>query len=124
MLRRGRLHLRCETGMDADEQEICNFLKSWPRQFISSREICRRAAGKQRYREEPYWANQPLMRLVEKGILESDASGHFRLIPDEKKKQPKRWISPEIQKLLEESGKDFEGVIEIEDPEEDKGRVE
>ena len=92
--------------------------------FQNWREICRRAAGKQRYREEPYWANQPLMRLVEKGILESDASGHFRLIPDEKKKQPKRWISPEIQKLLEESGKDFEGVIEIEDPEEDKGRVE
>src|SRR5882724_10387736 len=48
------------TGMDADEQDICNYLKQWHKQFISGREICRRAGGKRRFRDDPYWANQPL----------------------------------------------------------------
>ena len=69
--------------MDADENEIVAYLKQFGRQFVSGREICRRAAGKQRYREEPYWANQPLLRLVERRILETDSGGHFRIVPDE-----------------------------------------
>jgi hypothetical protein len=104
--------------MDADEQVICDFLKSFPKLFVSSREISRRAAGKKRFRENPYWATQVLLRLSEKGVLESDAAGHFRLRPPEKKNERKRWISPQIKQLLKQSGKDFEGVIEIEDQEE------
>src|SRR5260221_11307402 len=98
--------------MDADEQDICNYLKSWPRVFVSGRDINRRAAGKHRFRDDPYWANQPLLRLVEKGILESDAGGHFRLILKEQK-QPKQWLSPQIKKILEESGKDFDGILDV-----------
>jgi len=100
--------------MDADEQDICNYLKQWPKQFISGREICRRAGGKWRPRDEPSWANQILLRMVEKRILQTDAAGHFRLIQTEKKPPEKKWISPQLKKLLEESGKKFEGVIEIE----------
>jgi hypothetical protein len=37
------------------------------------------------------------------------------LRPPDKKKGPKRWIAPHIQELLRKSGKDFEGVIEIDD---------
>jgi hypothetical protein len=104
--------------MDADEQIICTYLKSFPKEFVSAREICRKAAGKKRYRDNPYWAKQILMRLAERGILESDSAGHYRLRPPDKKKEPKRWIAPHIQELLRKSGKDFEGVIEIdEDPE-------
>jgi hypothetical protein len=91
--------------MDADEQDICNYLKQWPKQFISGREICKRAGGKRRFREEPHWANQPLLRLVERQILETDSSGHFRLV---EKKQRQRWISPELKKILEEQGKTFD----------------
>jgi hypothetical protein len=36
----------------------------------------------------------------------------------EKKPDPEKWISPEIQKMLEESGKKFEGTIEVDAPEE------
>ncbi len=45
--------------MDADEQDICNYLKQWQKQFISGREICRCAGGKWRFRDDPHWANQP-----------------------------------------------------------------
>ena len=109
--------------MDADEQEIVNYLKSWPKQFVSGREISRRAGGKKRYRDDPYWATQVLIRMAEKNILEVDASGHYRLKPDEKRHQPKRWISPEIKKILEESGKDFDGVFDIEEPNEDDQKL-
>ena len=96
--------------MDADEQDICNYLKQWPKQYIAGREICKRAAGKHRYREDPYWANQPLQRLVERGILERDATSHFRLLQE--KKKPKKWVSPQIKKILEESGKNFDEILE------------
>jgi hypothetical protein len=104
--------------MDADEQTICDFLKSFPKLFVSAREISRRAAGKKRFRDNPHWATQVLLRLAEKGVLESDSTGHYRLRPPEKKNDRKRWISPQIKQLLKQSGKDFEGVIEINDEEE------
>ena len=99
--------------MDADEQDILNYLIAFPRQFVSGREICRRAGGKKRFNDEPYWANQVLLRMVEKGLLEMDSSGHYRLKPDDKREdRKKRWISPQIQELLKESGKEFDGIIE------------
>src|SRR5258707_5917427 len=107
--------------MDADEQDICNYLKAWPKQYISAREICRRAGGKRRFREDPFWANQPLLRLVEKNILENDAAGYYRLKPEEKQTRTKRWISPHIQQMLDESGKAFDGVYEADKSEEEPG---
>jgi hypothetical protein len=103
--------------MDAEEREICDFLKSWPDQFVSQREICRRAGGKWRFREDPNWAWPALSRMVEKGIVESDAAGHFRLMPETKDDKKKRWISPLLKKTLEEGGgSEVGGVTEIEDP--------
>lgn len=108
--------------MDADEKQICNYLKAFPKQFISAREISRRAGGKWRYREEPEWAALPLTRLTDRGILESDATGHYCLRPrKEKDKKKQKWVSPQIQKLLEKSGKDFSGVINVEDEDEFEG---
>jgi len=103
--------------MDSDEQDICNFLMSWPRQFLSAKEISRRAAGKRRASEDPFWAHRVLPRMVEKGLIESDSSGHYRLSPPTKKEPKKKWIAPQIQKILEESGKDFDGTIEADEPE-------
>jgi len=103
--------------MDAEEKEICDFLKSFPGQFVSHREICRRAGGKWRFREDQKWAVPILSRMVERGYLESDASGHFRLV-SEKKDKKKQWLSPELRKILERGagGTDGGGVTEIEDP--------
>ena len=101
--------------MDADEKEICMYLKSWPGQFISGREISRRAGGKWRFREDPEWAGPALTRLAEKGIIESDTTGHYRLVAKAKKERPKKWVSPQIRKILQDSGKDFGEITKIED---------
>ena len=98
-------------AMDADETEICNYLKAYAGQFVSAREIARRAGGKWRFREDPNWAMPVLLRLVEQGYLESDASNYYRLRPRDKRKKPKKWVSPQIQIILEQSGKDFGDLL-------------
>ena len=103
--------------MDADEKEVCNYLKTRVGLYVSGREIARRAASKKRYEKEPDWAVPVLSRLVEKGIVESDAMAHFRLVPEAKRHKPKKWISPEIKKILEAAGKDFSEGVELDQPE-------
>jgi hypothetical protein len=105
--------------MDADEREICLYLKGFPGQFVSYAEISRRAGGKRRFRHEPEWASPVLSRLVEKGIIESDSTGHYRLKTRPKRERPARWVSPQIRKILERSGKTFEGVYEVDEDEDE-----
>ena len=90
--------------MDADEREIYQFLKSWGSQFVAAREVCRRAGGKQRFQGEPEWAKPVLLRMVGRGILESNSTGHFRIKRLPKKSADKHGISPGIAKILVESG--------------------
>lgn len=101
--------------MDADERDICTYLKSWPKQFIAAREINRRAGGKRRYREEPDWALPALGRLVEKGIVESDATGHYRLRLLSENRKERKWVSPQIKEVLDKSSKDFSEIFEIDE---------
>jgi hypothetical protein len=101
--------------MDADEKEIVQFLKSWPDQFVSTKEICRRAGGKWRYRDDEKWAIPIIQRMLEKAIIESDTTGHVRLVPEQHKKGKKKWwASPQMKKILEQSGRDFDGVVDVE----------
>jgi hypothetical protein len=93
--------------MDADEREIHCYLKGWRGQFLSPREIRRRAAGKKRFQESPDWAKPILLRMVDKGILETDESGYFHLKPIQKRDKRQKWVSPNIARILRESGKDF-----------------
>jgi len=99
--------------MDADEREISLYLKGFPGQFVSYAEISHRAGGKRRYRQEPEWATNVLARMVEKGILESDSTGHYRLKTRVRKETTSRWVSPQIRRILEASGKSFDGVFEV-----------
>jgi hypothetical protein len=101
-------------AMDPDEKDVCSYLKTSGGQFVSAREVARRAGGKWRYRENPTWATPVLLRLVEMGILESDSSGYYRLRPRDPKK-PKKWIAPHIKAILEQSGKDFGDLLEPEE---------
>jgi hypothetical protein len=103
--------------MDAEEREIYYYLKGWKDQYISSREICRRAGGKKRFFREPEWAKPVLTRMVERGILEMDGAGHYRIKPFDEKlgKRKKRWVSPHIAKILRESGRDFTDIVMTED---------
>ena len=52
--------------------------------------------------------------MLEKNFVESDSSGHFRLLNEARREKKKWWVSPEVKKILEESGKEFEGVIDVE----------
>jgi hypothetical protein len=97
--------------MDADETEVCTYLKAFRGQFVSPKELARRAGGKWRFRENPSWATPILLRLVEKGALECDASGYYRLREKDKQKS-KKWVSPQIKAILEHSGKDFGDLLE------------
>jgi hypothetical protein len=101
--------------MDADEREICIYLKSWGGQFVSMGEIARRAGGKRRYRQDPNWATLVLGRLVEKGLVESDSTGHYRLKPRAKNDKKQRWIAPNVRAILEKSGKNFEEVFRVDE---------
>ena len=98
--------------MDSDEREIYQFLKSREAEFVHLREICRRAAGKRRFYESPEWAKPVLIRMTERGILETNATGHYRLKPLPKKNKGKRWVSPDIAKILKESGVEVENAGE------------
>ena len=71
--------------MDADEREIYDYLSTWGQQFVSAREICRRAGGKHRSSEDPDWAKPVLVRMTDKHILESDPGGRYRIKPKKKR---------------------------------------
>ena len=102
--------------MDVDEKDICNYLKIWAKQFVSGPEIARRAAGKKKFLKDPNWAAQALSRLVDRGVIESDAAGHYHLVPIDENEKRKRWVSPQIKCILDRSGKDFQTVWDLEEP--------
>ncbi len=102
--------------MDADEREIYYYLKSQKRSFVPSRDIARRVGGKRRVRYNPDWAAPVLFRMVERGILERNESDSYRIKPMPKPEtKGKHWVSPQVAKLLKESGKEFENVVTSED---------
>lgn len=103
--------------MEPDEKDICKYLKSSREQYVSGREIARRAGGKWRFREDPDWAMPVLLRLVEQNILEADASGSYRL-RQRAAKAPKQFLSPQMREILEKSGKRFGDLLEVDEPEE------
>ena len=97
--------------VDAEEREIFYFLKSWKSQFISTREISRRAGGKKKFQLSPEWAKPFLMRMVERGILETDSSGHYRIRPPQNATKLKRWVSPQIAAVLRSKSKELGDIV-------------
>jgi len=95
--------------MDSDEREIFQFLKTWGADFVSYKEIARRSGGRKKFHDDPDWAKSVLARMQERGVLESDAMGRFRVKPMATKKKGSRWVAPDIAKLLEEKGVKIEG---------------
>ena len=90
--------------MDTDERDIFQFLKTWGADFTNAKEIARRAASKKKFYDDPDWAKPILMRMEERGILESDVQGRYRVKPLPKKKRGKQWVAPDIAQILKESG--------------------
>lgn len=88
--------------MDADEREIHDYLATFGEQWVSAKEVCRRAGGRKRFNEDNHWATPILQRMKDRGVLEGDQLGRYRIKPEKEHKG--RWISPEIEKILRESG--------------------
>ena len=109
--------------MTFKEREIVYYLKASPQAFFSAREIARRAAGKKTYQESPNWVKAVLPRMVEKGMLGMDSAGHFRIKRADQKVEAKgrKWVSPQIARILKQSGKDFSEKATVELDEEDAG---
>ena len=98
--------------MNSEEREIFEYLKTWGAEFVSAKEICRRAGTKKRYGENADWAKPILLGLTQRGVLENDAMGRYRIKPAAKKDKGGRWISPDIQKILKENGVEVESQNE------------
>lgn len=105
--------------MDADQTAITQFLKQSPDEFVSRKEICRRAGGKWRFREDEFWAVPVLTRMREERIIESDDTGHFRLVKQTKNSGNKQrvWMSPAIRSMLKSSGQNFATIDLDKEPE-------
>jgi CheY-like chemotaxis protein len=82
-------------GLDSDERDICGFLAACRDHLASAVEIARKAGGKRRFREDAKWAVRVLFRLVDKGVIEADAEGHYRLRSVRGKDTPKDRLADE-----------------------------
>jgi len=100
--------------MDSDERDIFQFLKSWGGDYVSYREIARRAGAKSKFHKNPDWAKPLLGRMQERGILDSDAQGRYRIRPVAYKNKAARWVAPDIAKILQEKGVKVEGSVTTE----------
>jgi len=104
--------------MSSDEREIFNYLQTWGTDFVSANEVCRRATTKKRYHDDQDWAKPLLQVMLERGVLERDLQGRYRIKPQKKKKHDGRWVSPDIAAILEENGVETDPVDAEASPEE------
>jgi len=94
--------------MDGDEREIFQFLKTWGTEFVGAVEIARRAGNKRRFYEDPDWAKEVLLRMLDRGILEHNPYGCYRIKPVSRKGKNKNWVAPDVDKILQEGGGEVE----------------
>ncbi len=107
----------------SDEFEIITFLKCFKGQYVSGKEVCRRAGSKRRYQENPRWALPLLVGMVVRGIVTVDAGGHYRLL--EKEEQPNRNVgSPAISSASDPAAAPPTELQELEVPKDDDGTSE
>jgi hypothetical protein len=105
--------------MDADERAIYYYLKARRPSFVPARDISRHVGSKRKFRYNPEWAQPALLRMAERGIVETDADGDYRLKPiPPKDTKGKRWASPAIAEILKASGKEFDNLLTAEDEDE------
>jgi len=90
--------------MDADERLVFDYLQSFGEEWVNAKEVCRRAGGKKRFNDDNSWARPVLQRMKDRNLIEGDMLGRFRIKPSPDSRLKDRWISPDIEKILRESG--------------------
>lgn len=75
------------TGMlNAEQQQVLNFLRSSPDTWFAAREVSRRAGTRAQFEEEPRWAINSLRYLFDMKLVERDSQAHYKFRdPDAKK---------------------------------------
>lgn len=102
------------TDLGVDENCVMQYLNSFPGEFISEREIARRADGKERFLANPYWAHNALSELIEMKLLETDGEGRYRQITGAASQLAKaagpgaKFMDPKLRAILEKSGHKFD----------------
>jgi hypothetical protein len=66
--------------MNAEEQEIYEFLKGHPETFVSVTDISKRLGRGRKFEEDRNWARPVLRRMEMDGLLESNPFGEYRLL--------------------------------------------
>lgn len=64
---------------EQDRQLVLDYLRACPDRFVSAAEICRKAGGRHRFFEDPRWAVPVLVELRDRGLVEMNEAGHYRL---------------------------------------------
>ena len=98
--------------MDSEERDVFFYLNGQADLFVSAIAIRRHAGGEHKSRAQLDWARPVLLRMIERGILETDESNMYRLKPIPERPATKRWISPQIASILQRSGRNFKGLVE------------
>jgi hypothetical protein len=65
--------------MTYEEMAIMSFLKGNAENYVARREIARKAVKRTLFEENPHWVDAPLAGLVDRGEVEQDDSGHYRI---------------------------------------------
>lgn len=66
--------------MNAEEQEIYDFLKGYRDTFVSVTDISKRFARGRKFEEDRNWARPVLRRMEMDGVLESNPFGEYRIL--------------------------------------------
>ncbi|MBI3882367.1 MAG: hypothetical protein HY301_20200 [Verrucomicrobia bacterium] len=74
-----------------EEQLIVDFLKASPKQFFSTIEIARKAAGRKAFEDDPRWALPLLLRLRDQDYIAASPDGGFKYVsPEERDEKMKK----------------------------------
>jgi len=74
--------------LNAEQQQVLNFLRSSPEAWFSGMEVSRRAGTRAQFEEEPRWAVNCLRYLVDMKLVERDSSAHYKFRdPDAKREE-------------------------------------
>jgi len=93
-------------NLTADQNAILDYLKTSPDDLFPAPKIARHAAGKDRYFEDPRWANHGLASLLDLGLVEMGDCGRYRIktIPAQKCQNRQAFVAPHLQEILKQKG--------------------
>ena len=76
--------------LNAEQQQVLNFLRSSPETWFSAMEVSRRAGTRAQFEEEPRWGVNCLRYLFDMKLVERDRSAHYKFRdPDAKREESK-----------------------------------